>query len=102
MSLPPAAFGYGPPIPLLAPATMPTLTARQLRLSLLSIGITPAAVDTAISQIVDPQARAAAQIEWEYSSTYERNHPLVATLGATLGLTPAQVDAAWQQAAAIP
>jgi len=84
-----------------APA-MPTITARQLRLALLGLGLTGAQVEAAINAMpgTDMQ-REAARIEWEYATSYQRDHQLVAMLGAALGLTEAQIDAAWMEAATI-
>ncbi|MFN8992478.1 MAG: hypothetical protein ACK5X3_02225, partial [Pseudomonadota bacterium] len=81
---------------------MPTITARQLRLALLGLGLTGAQVEAAINAMpgTDMQ-REAARIEWEYATSYQRDHQLVAMLGAALGLTEAQIDAAWMEAATI-
>jgi len=81
---------------------MPTITARQLRLALLGLGLTGAQVEAAINAMpgTDMQ-REAARIEWEYATSYQRDHQLVAMLGAALGLTEAQIDAAWKEAATI-
>lgn len=74
------------------------LTARQLRLGLVSNGFSLDQVEATIAAIEDPQARAVAQIEWEYASQFERDHPLLQQVGAALGLTEAQIDNMWQQA----
>lgn len=74
---------------------MPPLTARQLRLGLVSASILPAQVDAAIAAIPDEQARAVAEIEWEYATQFERNHPLIDQVGTALGLSPEQIDAMW-------
>jgi hypothetical protein len=84
-----------------APA-MPTITARQLRLALLGLGLTGAQVEAQIAAMPGtPAQREAAMIEWEYATTYQRDHQLVAMLGAALGLTTAQIDDAWKEAATI-
>ena len=75
------------------------LTARQLRLALLSAGITPAMVDVEIAAITDETDRAAAEIEWEYASSYERTHPLIDQMAAAFELPPEQVDTLWLAAA---
>lgn len=87
---------YEPPAP-----TLPPLTARQFRLGLVMGGITLEQVEAAISSIEDEQDRAVAEIEWEYASQFERNHPLIDQIGAALGLTPEQIDAMWQAALAL-
>lgn len=40
-----------------------------------------------------------AQIEWEYATSFNRMHSLIATVGAALGLTDQQIDAMWVAAA---
>ena len=66
------------------------VTMRQARLALLGAGLLDD-VEAAIDAMSDP-AKAAARIEWDYSNTLRRDHPLVATLGAGLGLTSGQLD----------
>lgn len=68
----------------------PEVTMRQARLALLGAGLLDD-VETAIDAMSDP-AKTAARIEWDYSNTLRRDHPLVATLGAGLGLTGGQLD----------
>ncbi len=74
------------------PATVvpPEVTMRQARLALLGAGLLDD-VETAIDAMSDP-AKTAARIEWDYSNTLRRDHPLVTTLGAGLGLTGGQLD----------
>ena len=85
-----------------APVPIPTLTRRQLRLALLRLGVTGDQVEAQIAAMPGtPIEREAAMIEWRDSSTYQRDHPLVIALGAALGLTAAQIDAAWKEAATI-
>lgn len=85
-------------VPPAAPA-LPTLTPRQLRLALHGAGLLDG-VAAAINTMPEPQ-RTQARITWEYATEYERGHPLVASLGAALGLTVEQIDALWQQAAGL-
>ena len=81
---------------------LPTLSPRQLRLALLRLGVTAAQVEAKIADMPGTDAdREAAWIEWEYAPTYQRDHQLVVALGAALGLTEAQIDAAWMEAATI-
>lgn len=81
---------------------MPTITAAQLRLALLGLGMTGAQVEAAIDAMpgTDMQ-REAARIQWEYATTFPRQHPLVVAIGAALGMTEAQIDAAWLHAATL-
>jgi len=83
------------------PAPIPSITRRQLRLWLLSNGKTDADVRAVIAAIPDPTQRAAALIEWEDATTYERAHPLVTMLGAALGFSAEALDAAFREAAAL-
>ena len=98
--LPPEEIAALPPP---APPPMPTITRRQLRLALLTrFGVTVDQVETQIAAMPGtPIEREAAMIEWRDSLTYERNHRLVVALGAALGLTTAQIDDAWKEAATI-
>lgn len=66
----------------------------QLRLALLDAGkLTAAAALVA-------QAGEATKILWEYEPEIHRDHPLIATFGALLGFSPAQLDALFIAAAA--
>lgn len=71
---------------------MTPLSPRQLRLTLLSIGITEAEVDAAL--VNDP----AGQIEWKYATYFNRTHPLVDGLGLGFSITPEQIDSLWAYA----
>lgn len=80
---------------------LPPLAARQLRLGLVGGGILPAQVDAAIAAIPNDAERAVAEIEWQYASQFERDHPLIEQVGTELGLTVEQIDAMWQAALAL-
>lgn len=73
----------------------------QVRLALIGAGIMLDTVTTLIGQIPDPAQRASALTYWEYASTIHRDHSLITMLAGALGLTSAQVDALWAQAALI-
>ena len=75
-----------------------TITMRQCRLQLLAIGLLDS-VDAAIAAIPDAAQRRAAQIEWEYAATVERSSAWVQTLAGALGLTAAQLDTLFAEAA---
>jgi hypothetical protein len=79
--------------------SLPAITARQLRLWLHGAGLLEQ-IPALIAALPEPQ-RTTAQIEWEFSSDYQRDHPLVTQLGAALGMTSADMDLAWKQAAGI-
>lgn len=78
--------------------TLNPLTARQLRLGLVMNDISLANVEATINAIENPQDKAVAQIEWEYASQFERDHPLIAQVGGALGLSEGQIDIMWAQA----
>lgn len=78
-----------------APAPVPPsvprqVTMRQARLALLGAGVL-GNVAAAIDELESPH-RETAQIEWEFSSTVDRDRPLVTMLGPKLGLTAEQLD----------
>ena len=82
-----------PPVP-------QSVTMRQARLALLGAGLLDS-VDAAIAAIPDPVQRKAAEIEWEYAQTVDRNSPFTQQLAAGLGLTDAQLDALFTTAASL-
>lgn len=98
----PGERGYNATAPAVdpGPAALGPLTARQLRLGLLQIGIKPADVAAAISALPEDQ-RDVAEIEWDYASEYRRDHPLIAALGSSFGLSVDQIDDAWRDAMAL-
>ncbi|MCK1275483.1 hypothetical protein IVB46_09605 [Bradyrhizobium sp. 61] len=69
-----------------------SVTPRQARLALLAVGL----LDQVESSV--KAAGGATQITWEYASTFERGDPLITSIGASLNLTPAQIDALFTQA----
>lgn len=80
------------------PAVAP-ITPRQLRLWLHRNGHL-ADVVAQLNALPEP-AKTEAETEWEYALDFDRNHPLVAQIGAILGFDEAALDAAWREAAAI-
>ena len=74
-----------------------SVTMRQARLQLLSMGLL-AAVNSAIAAIPSP-AGDSVRIEWEYASQIVRGHDTVQQIMGALGLTDAQVDTFFVQAA---
>ena len=84
----------------IAKAKVPaSVTMRQGRLALLAAGKL-AQVDAAIASLPEPQ-KSAALIEWDFSNELQRGNAFVATLGAALGLSDAQVDQLFITAAAL-
>jgi len=84
-----------PPTPEEIRQQMPPLTARQFRLGLVDAGISPSTITATIAAMPAGADRDKAQIEWEYATTFNRMHSLIATVGAALGFTEAQIDAMW-------
>ena len=78
-----------------------SVTARQIRLWLVTHGISLDAVESAIEGIEDQMQRDMVRVEWEYAPYVERSHSMLLPLAAALGLTEAQVDAAFREAAAL-
>ena len=89
-----SVVAVSPPVP-------QSVTARQIRLWLVSHGVSMSAVDAAIDAIPDATQREMVRVEWEYAPYVERSHPMLGPLAAALGLSEAQVDAAFREAATI-
>lgn len=68
---------------------------RQARLALLAAGL----LDD-VEQVIAGAGRAA-QIELEYAQTVQRNHPVIAVVQASQGLSDAEIDALFVSAAAL-
>lgn len=75
------------------------VTMRQARLALLGAGKL-ALIDPAIDALPSP-VKEGARIEWDYSSAVDRHRPLVATIGAALGMDDAALDALFITAAGL-
>jgi len=82
-------------------ANMPTLTARQLRLGLVGNGYSMSQVSAVIDAMPEGADKETARIEWEYATTFERTHPLIATVGAALSISEEQTDTMWTAAASL-
>ncbi len=92
---------YVPPPPLTADqrrAAMPSVSARQLRLTLVRNGFSLASIDAAISALPAGQQKDEALIEWEYAHEFQRISPTLNSIADALGLTPSIVDLMWAQA----
>lgn len=77
-----------PPLPIPAVVTM-----RQARLALLGAGL----LDDV--EAVIASAGREAQIEWEYASVVERSNPVIAAVQQQQGMTDAQIDDLFREAA---
>lgn len=83
-----------------APVIVPSeVSMMQARLALLQTGLLDQ-VDAQIAAMTDPP-RIASKIRWEFATAVRRDDPLVAELGAALGLSQAQLDALFIQAATL-
>ena len=69
------------------------VTMRQARLTLLSAGL----LDDV--EMVIAAAGRAAQLEWEYAAVVDRSNPAIAAVQQQQGLTDAQIDALFREAA---
>ena len=88
------------PVEPIPPPPVTSVTARQARLWLLRAGVTDAIVRTAIESTLPPNKAAEALIEWEYATSFDRDHPLVkAILGKLLKLSEDGIQAAFEEAA---
>lgn len=90
---------FSAPIPQVD-TTIPDVTPRQIRQALILNGVSLAQIDTALNSLSEP-TRSLAQVEWEYSISFQRNRPLVANVAAMLGWTPDQLDTLWRFAATL-
>jgi len=76
---------------------IPNVTPRQIRQALILSGVTTASIEAALDSLPEPM-QSLAKIEWEYSTAFERNRPLVNQMASMLGWTSAQLDALWKLA----
>lgn len=74
------------------------LTARQLRLGLVNNGFSLAQVETAIDALPDGADKERARIEWRYAGEFKRDHPLLMTIAAQLGISAEQFETMWAEA----
>lgn len=74
------------------------ISARQIRLWLVSNNISLSSVDDAIDSIPDEQQKEMIKIEWEYAPYIERNHPMLAPLAQILGLSENDINRAFSEA----
>jgi hypothetical protein len=68
----------------------------QVRAWMIRGGMDPELVPTIIAQVVpEGPERKEALMRWDYAVRVPRDFPLVDVIGAQMGLTPEQIDAAW-------
>lgn len=83
------------------PVAIPkAVTPRQIRQALVISGISLNIIESAIDSLPEP-TKSLAKIEWEYSTAFERNRPLVNEIAHAIGWTPAQLDNLWILAASL-
>lgn len=78
-------------------AEIPDVTPRQIRQALIMNGVSLATIDSALNSLPEP-VKSMANVEWEYSIAFQRNRPLVNSVGIMLGWTSDQLDALWKLA----
>lgn len=79
------------------------VTRTQALLALLELGATPiteAQVLAAIDQITDPLERERARILFQ-APVWKRNNAFIASIGASFGLDPVEIDQLFQRAATL-
>ena len=67
-------------------------TPRQFRLALIDAGYDLNQIQTMLENIPNEVERSKALVEWEYSITIERNHPLIQTFATQLNLSVTNLD----------
>lgn len=77
-----------------------SITVRQARQQLIVMGLI-AQVESIIESTIDVAQKAVLRNYWEYSQVFERNSPVLVQLGQGLGLTEAELDDLFYQAAQI-
>ena len=83
------------PAPIVPPPSIPSINARQIRMALTKLSLraqVEAAVLAGDQDLKD---------WWDYSLTFERNHPEVAAMATALNVASAQVDTVWSLGATL-
>jgi len=75
-------------------APIADISPRQIRLALLSLGLTELTIDSAIGNLESP-IKEQAMIAWKYSTTFQRNVPIISAIGDLLNLSESQLDDLW-------
>lgn len=73
---------------------IPDVTPRQIRQALILSGVSLQSITDALATLEEP-TKSLAMAEWEYSIAFQRNRPLVASVGQMLGWTSEQLDNLW-------
>ncbi len=88
-------------VELTPPPKPASVTPAQIRLWLISNGISLDTVAQMIAAIPHEATREAASVRWEYGLVVLRDDPLVQQIGSALGFTTEQMDAAFLHASQI-
>lgn len=67
------------------------ITARQLRLMLISKGISLQRI-ASIIEALPPEQRDIAKVSWEYAHTFERNNPMLLQVAEAIGITEEELN----------
>jgi len=73
------------------PIVPSTITARQLRLQLVLNGFDLNTIDLIIDSLPEPN-KSIAKVSWEYATTFEREHQMLALIAQQLGITETELD----------
>lgn len=74
---------------------IPSVTPRQIRQALVLYGVNMSMIESALGSLPEPHA-SLAKTEWEYSISFDRNRPLVKSVGQMLGWNEDQLDNLWK------
>ena len=74
------------------------ISARQIRLWLVTHGFQLSQIDNALETIPDQLTKEIVKIEWEFAPYVERSHPWLMPLAEALGLSQEAVDQAFREA----
>ena len=75
-----------------------SVTVRQARQWMITHDIMPSQIDALISDIEDETDRELLHNYWEYSTEFQRSHPLLIQISKLLNLTPDQLDQSFREA----
>ena len=76
----------------------PSAESYQVRAWMIRGGLDPDLVPAIIAQVVpDGPQQKEALMRWDYAVRIPRDFPLTNVIGAQMGLTPEQIDAAWPE-----
>jgi len=68
-----------------------SVTPRQIRIALITSGITLSTIESAIDSLPEPQ-KSITRVTWEYSVEFQRSNPLLSSMAPMLGLSNEQID----------